>query len=319
MTKMPTPTRVNVGEIDLAVYEAGPKDGPTIVLVHGWPELAHSWKNQIGPLADAGYHVLAPDVRGFGGSDNPKDKDQYTIHHLTGDLKGLLDAKGVDKAIFAGHDWGGFLVWPMAQLHPDRVAGVIGVCTPHRKSPPVAPLRILEKRYTDKHYFIRFQEIGMAESVFEGHEEKFFRMMFRPPAPRKAWDQLVPWIFDVITVFQHFDHSNAGPMVIPEEELHVYVEAYKKSGFHGGINLYRNVDGNYHLMKNVDPVINLPALMISAELDLFLPPETADQMDRLVPGLERQLIPDCGHWVMWEKPDALNAHMLEWLTRKFPV
>ncbi|MEO1014181.1 MAG: alpha/beta hydrolase [Pseudomonadota bacterium] len=325
MTSMPTPRRLAVSshegeEITLSLYEAGAGEGrPTVVLVHGWPELAYSWKNQINPLADAGYHVIAPDLRGFGGSDNPKEKERYTIHHMVGDLRGLLDACGVDKAVFVGHDWGGFLVWPMAQLNPTRVAGVIGVCTPHKAPPPVPPLQILEKRFTANHYFIRFQPVGPAEEKFTGHEEKFFRMMFRGPAPRAIWPKLVPGVYDIFSMFDRFTDSHGAQLVLPPEELAVYVDAYKKSGFHGGINLYRNVDGNYHLMKDVDPVVPHPAFMISAELDLFLPPETTEGMEEIVPNLDRAMIEGCGHWVMWERPDELNQLMIDWLGRQFPA
>ncbi|MEM9422651.1 MAG: alpha/beta hydrolase [Pseudomonadota bacterium] len=319
MADLPKPQKVAVKshdgeEITLSVYEAGAGENrPTVVLVHGWPELAYSWKNQIGALEEAGYHVLAPDLRGFGGSDNPKEKERYTIFHMVGDLKGLLDAKSVDKAVFVGHDWGGFLVWPMAQLNPERVAGVIGVCTPHKAPPPVEPLTILEKRFTSNHYFIRFQPVGPAEEKFTGHEQKFFRMMFRKPAPRAIWPKLIPGVYDIFSMFDRFNDAADEQLVLSNDHLQVYIDAYAKSGFHGGINLYRNVNGNYHLMKDVDPVVQHPSLMISAEIDLFLPPETTDGMEEIVPNLDRALIPDCGHWVMWEKPEALNGHMLSWL------
>ncbi|MBI1393336.1 MAG: alpha/beta fold hydrolase [Alphaproteobacteria bacterium] len=329
MIDFPHPRRIEVashgGEtIALSVHEAGAGDGhgesrPTVVLVHGWPELAYSWRNQVGPLVEAGYRVLVPDLRGFGASDNPKPKEKYTIHHMVGDLKGLLDATGVEKAVFVGHDWGGFLVWPMAVLNPDRVAGVIGVCTPHKAPPPVEPLKILEKRFTANHYFIRFQEPGAPEALFTGHEEKFFRMMFRRPAPRAIWEKLIPGIYDIFTVFGRFNDSDDSKLVISREHLQVYVDAYQRSGFHGGVNLYRNVDGNYHLMKDVDHTVRAPAFMISAELDIFLPPETTEGMEEIVPNLDRALIKDCGHWVMWEKPEELNALMIRWLKENWPA
>jgi microsomal epoxide hydrolase/non-specific protein-tyrosine kinase len=318
MASFPEPRLVDAGGVKLAVYEAGEPDAPPIVLVHGWPEIAYSWKNQMPALAQAGWRAIALDLKGFGLSGAPKDKALYDIRHMTDDLARLLDALGLDRAVFCGHDWGGAIVWPMAQLHPDRVAGVIGVSTPHRAPPPVPPLSIVEKRFTASHYFIRFQQEGFAETVFEGREEAFFSLMFRKPAPRAAWPKLVPRAYDLIGRFRDGPPADPARVIIQPADLMVYIGAYRRSGFAGGINLYRNIDRNWELMRAVDPVIRRPALYVGAELDLFLPPESADGMEAIVPDLEKRVIPDCGHWVMWEQPGALNAHILDWLRRRFP-
>jgi microsomal epoxide hydrolase/non-specific protein-tyrosine kinase len=318
VTGFPEPRILRAGAADLAVYEAGPKSGrPPVILVHGWPEIAYSWKNQLPALAEAGFRAVAFDLKGFGRSDAPKDKALYDIRHMTDDLAALLAALGEEKAIFCGHDWGGAIVWPMAQLHPDRVAGIIGVSTPHRAPPPVPPLQIIEKRLTSNHYFVQFQKEGLPESVFEGREEEFFRLMFRKPVPRALWPKLVPQAYDLIGRFRDGPPADPGRVILKPDDLAVYVEAYKRSGFTGGVNLYRNVDRNYEIMKSVDPRIARPALFVGAELDLFLPPEGAEGMPRLIPDLEMHVIPDCGHWVMWEKPLELNALMISWLKRRF--
>lgn len=311
----PAARMVDAGGVRLAVYEAG--EGPPVILVHGWPEIAWSWKNQIGALADAGFRAIALDLKGFGASDAPRDPALYDIWRLTDDLVALLDALALDRAVFCGHDWGGAIVWPMAQLHPDRVAGVIGVSTPHRAPPPVPPLQIIEKRFGAAHYFIGFQEEGVAEALFATDVEKFFRLMFRRPAPRAAWPRLVPGVYDLMGRFRNGPAPKAEEVILGADDLAVYVEAYRRSGFHGGVNLYRNIDRNYALMRGVDPHINVPALFVGAELDLFLPPETAEDMPGLIPDLEMHVIPGCGHWVMWEQPDELNALMLDWLVSRF--
>ncbi|MEO0399730.1 MAG: alpha/beta hydrolase [Pseudomonadota bacterium] len=318
MTDFPAAKAVNVGAVTLSVHEAGiPNDKPTIVLVHGWPELAYSWKNQIGPLVDAGFHVLAPNLRGFGASDAPKDIADYSVRAVTDDLVGLLDAHGLEKAIFCGHDWGGAIVWPMAVLNPARVAGVIGVSTPHRAPPPIPPLDILARRFTDRHYMVAFQEPGEAEKRFTGQEENLFRMLFRKPVPREAWPKLVPGVYDMFANLERFEDKGESNRILSDDDLAVYVEAYKTSGFHGGVNLYRNINANYEMMKTIDQTVRAPALWIGAELDLFLPPEGAANMEALVPDLERHVLKDCGHWVTWEQPDALNALMLDWLQRRY--
>ncbi len=310
----PPARMVDARGLRLAVYEAG--EGPPVILVHGWPEIAYSWKNQIGALAGAGFRAIALDLKGFGASDAPREATLYDIRHLTDDLAALLDALAIERAVFCGHDWGGAIVWPMAQLHPDRVAGVIGVSTPHRSAPPVPPLQIIEKRFGAAHYFIGFQEEGVAEALFAADVEKFFRLMFRRPAPRAAWPRLVPGVYDLMGRFRDGPTPKPEEVILGADDLAVYVEAYRRSGFHGGVNLYRNIDRNYALMRGVDPHINVPALFVVAELDLFLPPETAEDMPGLIPDLEMRVIPGCGHWVMWEKPEALNALMLDWLGRR---
>ncbi len=314
MNDFPEPEFHDAGGVRLATYSAG--EGPPIILVHGWPEIAFSWRSQIAALADAGYWAIAPDLKGFGLSDAPKDKRLYDIRHMTDDLVRLLDALSIDKAVFCGHDWGGAIVWPTAQLHPDRVLGVVSLCTPHLAPPPAPPLSIIEKRFGPKHYFIQFQEDATPEALFETDLERFFRLMFRRPAAAADIERLGVRVFDLPGRFRDGPAPDAAGLIIDPKDLSVFVDAYRRSGFAGGINLYRNIDRNWEIMRGVDPVIRVPALMISAEKDVFLPPAAADGMEALVPDLERALIDDCGHWVMWEKPAALNRILIDWLDRK---
>jgi microsomal epoxide hydrolase/non-specific protein-tyrosine kinase len=316
MRNFPEARLVDTGGIRLAVHEAG--TGTPVLLVHGWPEIAYSWKNQIAPLAAAGYRAIAPDLKGFGGSDAPRDVAAYDIVGMTGDLARLLDAMSIERAIFCGHDWGGAIVWPMAQLHPGRVAGVIGVCTPHRAPPPAPPLSIIRKRFGDRHYFLTFQEPGVAEAAFQSDIGRFFQLMFRRPPTREEFAQHGARILDLVGRFRDGPPPSPEGVIIDRDDLAVYVEAFRLSGFHGGINLYRNIDRNYEIMKSHDPMIRKPSLWIGAANDAFLPPDGADGMETLVPDLEKAVIADCGHWVMWERPDALNRLLIDWLRRRFP-
>lgn len=318
MRDFPAPKIIAAGDVKLAIYEAGQEnnDATPVILVHGWPELAYSWKNQMQPLAAAGRRVIAVDLKGFGASDAPHDKALYDVRHMTDDFAALLDALSIEKAVFCGHDWGGALVWPMAQLHADRVAGVIGVGTPHRPPPPAPPLEIIASRLTPDHYFIRFQEEGAPERLFESDIARFFAFVFRKPAPRDVWPQLVPGVYDLMTRFAEKSAADPSELVLSREDLQVYIDAYSRSGFRGGVNLYRNIDRNWEIMRNVDPHIAAPSLWIGAELDLFLPPENAQGMEELIPDLEKHVIPGSGHWVMWEKPAELNAIIVDWLKRR---
>lgn len=310
---------IDAGGVRLAIYEA---DGdaarmrPPIILIHGWPEIAYTWKNQINVLADAGFRTIALDLKGFGYSDAPGDIKLYDIDHVTRDLANLLDALDIERALFCGHDWGGSIVWSMGQWRPERVAGIIGVCTPLRPRPPAPPISILKKRFTEKHYFVQFQTPEIPEQLFETDIDRFVAMMFRKPAPRERWAALIPEIYDLPGRFKSDKPAHRNDLIVAEDVIKIYADAFRHSGFHGGINLYRNVDRNWALMEGRDEVVRAPALWIGAELDLFLPPEAADGMEKMAPDLEKHVINDSGHWVTWEQPEALNKLMIDWLMRQ---
>src|ERR1700716_2064363 len=146
MIEMPPLQYAETNGIRMGYYEAGPKtDTPPVVLCHGWPEMAFSWRHQLKALSEAGIRVIAPDQRGYGATDRPEPVEAYDMEHLTGDLVGLLDHLKIDKAIFVGHDWGGFIVWQMPLRHIDRVAGVVGINTPHTDRAPADPIELLLK------------------------------------------------------------------------------------------------------------------------------------------------------------------------------
>lgn len=316
MKSFPEPGFEKVGGLRLATYEAVGGDKGPIVLLHGWPEIAYSWKNQLTALADAGYHAIAIDLKGFGASDAPRDVALYSARQMTDDFAALLNAMGIQSAVFLGHDWGGALVWSMAQLHPERVAGAISVCTPLRRRPPAPPLEIIAKKFSPNHYFLRFQPEGIAEKLFESDVERFFAFMFRKPLPRDKWAALFPGVFDLPSRFAENRPIDGSRVVLSDEDLAVYADAYRRSGFRGGINLYRNIDSNWRNMEGRDETVRAPSLWVGAELDMFLPPESATGMEALIPDLERHVIAGSGHWVMWEKPVELNAILIDWLNRR---
>ena len=322
MTDFPEPRIIDAGGVSLAVYEADgdpQRQRPPVLFVHGWPEIAYSWKNQLAAFAAAGFRAIAFDLKGFGYSNAPTDPTLYDAHHMTGDFAALLDALDVDQAIFCGHDWGGALVWSMGQLRPEKVAGIIGLCTPLHPRPPAPPLQIIEKRLGPKHYFIQFQEHAIPEQLFETDLNRFFHLMFRKAAPRDKWAKLIPQIYDLPGRFKDGPEPKPIETVIPEKDLARYLDAYSRSGFHGGINLYRNIDENWRYMEGRDQIVRAPALWLGAELDLFLPPESAEGMEEIVPDLEKHIIANCGHWMMWEKAEEANRLMLDWLKRRFSI
>ncbi|HXI88104.1 MAG TPA: alpha/beta hydrolase [Parvularculaceae bacterium] len=316
MTDFPEPKFVDAGGVRLATYEAG--DGFPVILLHGWPEIAYSWKNQLGPLAKAGFRAIAVDVKGFGLSDAPADKALYDMPNMTGDFAALLDALAIEKAVFCGHDWGGLLVWGMAQWRPERVAGVIGVSTPLLARMSLPPTEVFKARFGPNHYVVRFQEEDAPEELFESDVERFFRFVFRKPLPRHVWPAVTP---AALALPDRFSEGGAAPddqLVLSREDIRVYVDAFRRSGFRGGINLYRNFDRNWALMEGRDEIVRAPSLWVGADLDMYIPTELADGMDKIVPDLEKRVLSDCGHWMMWEKPAELNAILVDWLGRRMP-
>lgn len=316
----PDPDYVEANGVKLAYYEIDGDAGqskPPLILIHGWPEIAYCWRNQMQPLADAGFRVIAIDLKGFGKSDAPMAVGEYDIEHITSDLAAFLDCLNIDRAVFCGHDWGGSIVWSMAQWQPNRVAGVIGVCTPLRTRPPAPPIDIISNRFGEAHYIVQFQEEKTPEALFATDVERFVRLMFQKPATRDRWAELFPTIYDLPGRFKSDRPVQKQNLIVSDDIIQVYIDAYTRSGFHGGINLYRNINRNWELMEGRDEVVRAPSLWIGANLDMFLPPETADDMELIVPKLEKHVIDDCGHWVMWEKPDALNSLLIDWLKKQF--
>lgn len=306
---------MDAGGVALSVHAAGRKGAPLVVLLHGWPEIAYSWRLQIPALAGAGFRVLAPDGRGFGASDAPKDVAAYGIDRLVGDVEALIDREGADKAIIVGHDWGGVLAWHFAMLRPERTAGVVGLCTPHLPRGPAPPVAALRARFGEDNYVVRLQDPSV-ERLFESSVEDFFAVIFSDPYdPTTSTGGAT----DFGRFIRRLSSTDRGPKapVVPDEHRRVFVEAYRRSGFSGGLNWYRNMDANWARMDGVDHVIKAPSLMISAERDPILPPQLTRWMDQLTPDLEKHVVPGVGHWIQWEAPDAVNAHLTGWLQRRF--
>ena len=302
--------------LTLSVHEAG--TGPAVVLCHGFPELAYSWRHQIPALAAAGFRAVAPDQRGYGGSDAPEPVESYDLEHLTGDLVELLDTLGIDKAVFAGHDWGGFVAWAMPVLHPGRTAGVIGVNTPNI---PFPTTDLLRQMFADeeKLYILWFQRPGVAEGVLDGHPRLVFdKLMRRGVGGRGSIGRAGREGRDANPFRRLEAYLPVGPALLDDAEIDVYTRAFSARGFRGGINWYRNADRNRRLFPDVGTrKLGLPCLMITAEWDAALPPEMAAGMPALCPDLEMHMIPACGHWTQQEKPDELNRLLIGWLTRRF--
>lgn len=321
--KFPEPHYVDTNGIRMAVYEQGPKDGVAVVMCHGFPELGYSWRHQLPAVAGAGFRAIAPDQRGYGNTGGPKGPDAvplYDIAHLTDDLAGMLDALVIDKAVFAGHDWGGMVTWQMALRHPDRVAGVIGVNTPFIPRGPIDPIAGMRMAFGEDMYIVYFQKFGVAEKIFDADVARSMRFWYRKSAMKLADFDALPADQKNLSFLKSFDTDEStwlGTQLLNAEELDYYTKAFEKSGFEGGINWYRNFTRNWQRTEGQTEKIDVPCLMISAADDIVLRPELTAGMENHIPDLEKHVIADCGHWTQSEKPAELNALMTDWLKRRF--
>jgi epoxide hydrolase A/B len=320
MVSFPSPTMIKTNGIDMAVHEVGPRDGIPVVLCHGFPELAYSWRHQLPALAAAGYHVLAPDQRGYGLTSRPAAVEQYDMEHLTSDLVGMLDVFGIRKAVFCGHDWGGVVAWNMPMHHVSRVKGVISLNTPFFPRPPFDPVTGLRAAYGDDMYMVEFQKAGEADALLAKDVARTFRFfMRRNVLSQEEFQAASPEAHRLALLHALVSDEKdwRGELLLTPEDLKVYVEIYTRTGFTGGINWYRNLTRNWERSAAIVQVVNVPSLMIMAEDDIVLPPRLTDRMEDYVPDLEKALIPSCGHWTQQERPDETNAIMIDWLKRRF--
>ena len=256
-------------------------------------------------LAAAGYHVIVPNQRGFGNSSSPKDVTAYDITQLTGDLAALLDHYGYADAIFVGHDWGANVVWSTALLHPERVKKIINLALPYQARTEVPWIAFMEAVFGADNYFVHFnRQPGVADKVLDENAAQFLRNLFRknvPPAPPEPGMMMINLARAA---------SPLGEPVMTDDELAVFIAAFEKSGFTGGINWYRNLDRNWTILEDVDPVIRAPALMIYGDRDMI---PKSDTLADFVPNVDIASL-DCGHWTQQEKPEETTQAMLDWLS-----
>ena len=310
-----TPQFVQANGIALATYQAGA--GPAVVLLHGFPELAYSWRTQVATLAAHGWRAIAPDLRGYGETGPHGDVAAYSMRNLSRDVVGMLDALQIERAIVVGHDFGGALAWSIARDHSERVAGVVSLNTPYTRRGTQDLVRSMQQYRGPSNYMVMFQKPGVGEALLQRDVAATFRGLMRRPAMtlaqfRQASERLraLP-----MTLFVG-EPEVMGEPVMSDDDLQVYIAAFQKTGFTGALNWYRNLEQNWHDTAASSDTINVPALMIAASDDFFLPPDTTRGMERHVPDLEMQLIETCGHWTQHERPEAANAIILDWLERR---
>jgi len=294
--------------IELEVFQAG-QGGIPLVLCHGWPELAYSWRYQIKPLVNAGYHCIIPNQRGYGRSSKPDHAEAYDIFHLTNDQNGLLDALGIEKAIYVGHDWGAIMLWQHALLNPQRVIALANLSVPFRGREPTEPVAFWEKMLGPDFYLVHFnRQPNVAARSFESNPQRTLRNLYRT----KHWldsENRPADGFNIIHAAE-IDYKR-GELILSEEDLKVFVDAFTEGGFVAPCNWYRNFTRNWELTADVEQKITQPTLMIYGDYDMVPQVDMSDK----VADLEIHSLP-CGHWIQQEEPEATNKILLEWLERK---
>lgn len=308
---------VQTNGIRMHIAEQG--EGPLVLLCHGFPESWYSWRHQLRALADAGYHAVAPDQRGYGQTDRPPEPEQYTILHLVGDMVGLLQALGEQQAVIVGHDWGAPVAWNAALMRPDRFRAVAGLSVPYVPRGPVSVLKLLRQVAGEDFYMVAFQKPGQAEATLGSDIRRTIRSILYSASgdapPDQRWKPVNPG-GDLVA-------GSVDPPSLPgwlsEADVDFYTAEFERTGFTGGLNWYRALDLTWELTAPFDGArIAQPALFIAGKEDGVLSfPGMGGAVQGLasaVPGLRRTLLLDgCGHWVQQERPAEVNAALIEFL------
>ena len=315
---------VETNGIRMHVAEAG--DGPLVIMCHGFPESWYSWRHQLVALAEAGYHAVAPDMRGYGQTDQPHAIDQYTLLHLVGDVVGLLDALGAPTAVVAGHDWGAPVAWHAALLRPDRFPAVIALSVPFIPRGPRRPTTVMPRTDDAIFYQLYFQTPGVAEAELERDPRETLRRTLywgsgdsgRPAAAIGSGD------VGMVRPSRGFLGTHQAPATLPgwltEDDVDFYANEFRRTGFRGGLNWYRNIDRNWELFAPwTGARVTVPALYVAGDRDLVV---AFRGMERLLPALKQLVpqlretitLPGCGHWTQQERAAEVNAAMLAFLS-----
>jgi pimeloyl-ACP methyl ester carboxylesterase len=306
--------RAPTNGIALNIAEAG--EGPLVLLLHGFPESWYSWRHQFAPLAAAGYHVVAPDMRGYGKSDKPHAVEAYNQVEVVNDIIGLIPALGYETAIVIGHDWGAPTAWSCALNHPDVVTAVGALSVPFMPRLPVRPMEAMRAFYKGQFFYqLYFFEPGVAEAEFEADIrtalKKFLVMAggetdLTKLTPRKEGDDLLSGLAD----------PDVLPPWLTEADLDFYAGEFTRSGMRGPLNYYRNHDLTWTLTKDAPDKVHQPACFVAGARDgvIMMAAAALAAMPQHVTDLRiNRLIPGVGHWTQQEAPEAVNEALLAFL------
>lgn len=314
--------QLQVGSLSMHVAEAG--QGPLVLLCHGFPECWYSWRHQLVALAKAGYHAVAPDMRGYGRTDAPEPIDAYTVFHLVGDLTGLMDQLGEKQAVVVGHDWGSIVAWDAALLRPDRFRAVVGMSVPFMPRLPIKPTEMMKAMAGGRFFYVLyFQEPGVAEAELDPRPREVMRKMLYTVSGSVDADYFTTVDLSKVTRFiEGMVEPEKLPDWLSEADVDVYAAEFERTGFRGGLNWYRNFDRNWELLAPfADLKVKVPALFIGGLRDPVVTGPGGKGEGPAVAVLGnfcedlrgKVLIEGAGHWNQQEKPAETNAALLEFL------
>lgn len=307
---------VQTNGVTLRVTEAGEPGAPVVVLCHGFPELAFTWRHQVRALSDAGYHVLAPDQRGYGGSDKPVAVDGYHVAELTADVVGLLDDVGAERAALVGHDFGAVVAWGAPLLQPDRFSAIAGLSLPPVPRPKVPTTQAFRRLFADRFFYILyFQDRGPADVELARDPAGTFRRLFAMDAAdeQSAVRMTEPGPAGFL---DRIPDPGRLPDWISPADFDVYVDEFARGGFTAPLNWYRCFDLNWELTADPPaPTIEVPALFVGGTADATLAYTPRHRVREVVTGDYREVMIDgAGHWLPEERPDEVSRILLEFLT-----
>jgi pimeloyl-ACP methyl ester carboxylesterase len=302
------------------VLEAG--EGPLVLLIHGFPELGVSWRAQVEALAAAGYRAVAPDMRGYGGTDKPDGVEAYSILHLVGDMVDLVRALGEDGCVVVGHDWGAPVAWHCALLRPDVFTAVAGLSVPFQprrpKGPPTAAMAAISKRAgLGELYINRFQAPDAHQALDADPATTLKKLFFAYDGATPADRRSTGFMPEGVSLLASIDDAATPPPWMTPAHFAEYVAAFTAGGFDGPLNWYRALDRNWALTAFLQgQKIGQPALFVVGENDPvrhYAGQHEAGLKD-WVPNLTRSVVvPGAGHWIQQERAAEVNALLLEFL------
>jgi pimeloyl-ACP methyl ester carboxylesterase len=308
--------RVATNGIELNIAEQG--EGPLVLMLHGFPESWYSWRHQFEPLASAGYHAVAPDMRGYGKSDKPANIDAYNQVEVVNDIIGLIPALGYDTAIVIGHDWGAPTAWSCALNHPDRVSAVGALSVPFSARSPVAPMPMMRKIFKGQFFYqLYFFEPGVAEAEFEKDIRSALKKFLVMAAGETDLTTLAVRGPDD-DMFTGLPNPETLPAWLSEADLDFYTGEFERSGMRGPLNYYRNHDLTWELTAGAPTEIHQPAMFVAGERDgvIMMAAAALQAMPEHVKDLRsNELIPGIGHWTQQEAPEQVNEALLRFLSQ----
>lgn len=320
---MPTPKFVYSNGIDLAVYQSG--KGLPVIFCHGFPELAFTWRKQLSAIEQAGYQAIAPDLRGYGLSSAPKSIKDYTVATICDDLVGMMDALNIEKAIFCGHDWGGFIADTMPLLYPERCLGIIGIGAHNNQRPPNLEWpKLAANDLLDKEAFNQHIQKTSTEAFLDLNSKALFQRIFQKDylsasnlaklnkdAPERS--------FNLVEMIKN--KPKAPSYFVPQAAIDYYAKVFTKTGFASAINWYRAIPASVAEFseRKLHWGVQVPYLYIWPNQDPINQDGLEVGMEDYIADLEKVELKGCGHFVPEEQPEELNKLIISWLQRKFPV